>query len=126
MIAVVLIGGYFLFQVDIWNNGEDENTKVNQETGQVVSEESHSEDKLEEVIFTMSEVQMHNSKESCYTVIDRKVYDLTAWIPQHPGGEANILKLCGIDGTGLFRGQHDNNPKQENILKGFYIGDLKN
>ena len=73
----------------------------------------------------MIEVAKHNSVESCYTVIDNKVYDLTKWIPQHPGGEAAILSICGKDGTEIFRGQHDHNQKQEDILQQFLIGDLK-
>lgn len=74
--------------------------------------------------FTIEEVASHNSKEDCYTIIDSKVYDLTEWISKHPGGENAILKLCGIDGTSIFRAQHGNNPKQENILDGFLVGNL--
>ena len=75
-------------------------------------------------LLNMEEVKKHNSRESCYSVVDDKVYDLTSWIDQHPGGASNILKICGIDGTSAFRGKHDNNPKQANQLEEFFIGDL--
>ena len=75
-------------------------------------------------LLNMEEVKKHNSRESCYSVVDDKVYDLTSWIDQHPGGASNILKICGIDGTSAFRGKHDNNPKQVNQLKEFLIGNL--
>ena len=74
--------------------------------------------------FIISEVSSHNSKESCYTIIDSKVYNLTEWIGKHPGGENAILKICGLDGTLIFRAQHDNNPKQVNQLEEFFIGNL--
>ena len=41
-----------------------------------------------------------------------------------PGGENAILKICGLDGTLIFRAQHDNNPKQVNQLEEFFIGNL--
>ncbi|PIR89457.1 MAG: hypothetical protein COU07_00970 [Candidatus Harrisonbacteria bacterium CG10_big_fil_rev_8_21_14_0_10_40_38] len=71
-----------------------------------------------------ADVAKHNSKTSCWTIIDGKVYDLTEWIGQHPGGQQAILSLCGKDGTEAFRNQHDHNKKQENLLVGFYKGDL--
>lgn len=77
-----------------------------------------------EKTFTMDEVSVHSTEASCYTVIRGTVYDLTAWISKHPGGDKNILKLCGIDGTTAFVGQHGGSEKQENVLAGFEIGTL--
>lgn len=67
-------------------------------------------------------VASHNSRQSCWTIINGNVYDLTSWIPQHPGGEDNILKLCGTDGSADFNGKHGGAPKQAGILSGFKIG----
>jgi len=75
--------------------------------------------------YTMAEVQAASDPENCWTAINGKVYDLTAWINKHPGGDKNILKLCGTDGSSLFNGQHGGQEKQENVLKGFSIGVLK-
>ena len=74
--------------------------------------------------YTMAEVATHNSAASCYTVIRGMVYDLTAWIAKHPGGENNILKLCGIDGTTSFERKHGGKDNPENTLAGFEIGVL--
>lgn len=54
----------------------------------------------------LDEVEENDSAESCWTVIDGTVYDVTAWIDQHPGGPDRIEQLCGTDGTELFTGQH--------------------
>ena len=68
------------------------------------------------------DVASHNTRESCWTSINGSVYDLTSWIPQHPGGEAAILQLCGTDGSAKFNGKHSGSAQQERILAGFKIG----
>lgn len=74
--------------------------------------------------YTMVQVAAHASKTSCWSAIGGSVYDLTAWIGQHPGGQAAILSLCGIDGTAAFNAQHggQGNPAQE--LASLKIGAL--
>lgn len=75
--------------------------------------------------YTMADVQAANSRAKCWTVINNNVYDLTKWIDQHPGGDQNILKICGMDGTQAFEKQHGGQNKPANVLKGFEIGTLK-
>src|SRR5882724_3561566 len=41
--------------------------------------------------YTLADVARHRTQSSCWTTIDGNVYDLTSWIPQHPGGEAAIV-----------------------------------
>ena len=41
------------------------------------------------------EVAKHNHKESCWIVIDSKVYDVTSFLRQHPGGAAILLRQGG-------------------------------
>lgn len=72
----------------------------------------------------MTDVELHNSAESCYTAIRGEVYDLTSWISVHPGGEKVILDLCGKDGTTAFEGKHGGMQKQEQTLETFKIGEL--
>jgi cytochrome b involved in lipid metabolism len=72
----------------------------------------------------MVQVATHKDAASCWTAIDGNVYDLTTWIPQHPGGEAAIESICGIDGTSAFHGQHDDAKRQADILATFKIGTL--
>jgi hypothetical protein len=70
----------------------------------------------------LDSVTAHSSRESCWTIINGSTYDLTSWIPQHPGGEEAILRLCGTDGSAAFNGKHGGAARQENILAGFKIG----
>ena len=72
----------------------------------------------------MTQVTTHNSRTSCWSAINGSVYDLTSWIPNHPGGEQAILSICGKDGSSTFNAKHGGQAKQLNILMGFKIGVL--
>jgi cytochrome b involved in lipid metabolism len=89
--------------------------------------QTSGEEKTEknEKTYTMEEVAKHNSKESCWSVIRGKVYDLTNWIDKHPGGADKILRICGKDGTDLFVKIHGGKKTPEEILKSFEIGVLR-
>lgn len=73
---------------------------------------------------TMGTIAQHSSRESCWTAINGSVYDLTSWIPKHPGGEQAILQLCGKDGSEKFNGQHGGDSAKESVLAGFRVGVL--
>ncbi len=74
--------------------------------------------------YSMTEVATHNSATSCWTTINGGVYDVTAWIGQHPGGKEAILGLCGKDGSAAFDGQHGGQKRPAKELAGFQIGSL--
>jgi cytochrome b involved in lipid metabolism len=73
---------------------------------------------------TLADVAKHADAQSCWSAINGNVYDLTAWIPQHPGGPDKILQICGIDGSAKFNAQHGGAQLQQQILAGFKIGTL--
>ena len=73
--------------------------------------------------FTKEEVAKHNTRKSAWIIIEKKVYDVTKWIPLHPGGEI-IMKGVGKDATKLFNGGQHPPYVKETILPKFYIGDL--
>ncbi len=75
--------------------------------------------------YTSTDVSSHNSKTSCWSIINGSVYDLSSWVPQHPGGERAILSICGVDGSASFNGQHGGSSKIASILAGFKIGVAK-
>lgn len=75
--------------------------------------------------FTLADVATHNNKESCWSAVNKNVYDLTAWIGNHPGGEKAILSICGKDGSKAFNNKHRGAEKPEQALKSFFIGTLK-
>ena len=75
--------------------------------------------------YTLADVAKHSGETSCWSAINGNVYDLTSWIPQHPGGPEAILSICGKDGSDKFNQQHGGIQRQAMILAGFKIGVLK-
>lgn len=71
--------------------------------------------------YTAAEVATHKDASSCWLIISGKVYDVTRFIPSHPGGR-EILNGCGKDATAMFA----SHPERAKTMKeDFYIGDLK-
>lgn len=74
--------------------------------------------------FTAAEVAEHSTEADCWSIVDGKVYDLTAYVAKHPHGGADIVSMCGIDATGLYDEHHGGKPGPANILKSYLIGTL--
>merc|ERR1712216_83275 len=56
--------------------------------------------------YTASEVASHNSTTDLWIIVDGKVYDVTEYVGEHPGGDA-IAKNAGGDATeGMHGPQH--------------------
>ncbi|TLP98125.1 cytochrome b5 domain-containing protein [Nesterenkonia salmonea] len=72
----------------------------------------------------MAEVEDNDAPDSCWAVMDGAVYDLTAWIDEHPGGGARIEQLCGTDASEAFDAQHGGQENPEEQLSEFEIGVL--
>lgn len=73
---------------------------------------------------TLAEVATHNNANSCWTIVDNKVYDVTSWIDQHPGGDQAIISMCGLDASAPFARQHGSNQRAQSALVNFLIGNL--
>ncbi|KAF8161327.1 FMN-dependent dehydrogenase-domain-containing protein [Crassisporium funariophilum] len=52
-----------------------------------------------EKVLSGQEVAKHNSRESCWIIVHGKVYDVTEFLDEHPGGSKIILKYAGKDAT---------------------------
>ncbi|XP_042346214.1 cytochrome b5 reductase 4 [Plectropomus leopardus] len=55
---------------------------------------------------TQEELQKHNKRDDCWTCIRGMVYNVTPYMDYHPGGEDELMKAAGIDGTDLFDQVH--------------------
>ncbi|KAL8909116.1 MAG: hypothetical protein Q9171_005182 [Xanthocarpia ochracea] len=73
---------------------------------------------------TLSDVAEHNTKKDLYIVVHDKVYDATAFVDEHPGGEEVLLDVGGQDATEAFEDVgHSDEARQ--ILDGMEKGKLK-
>lgn len=55
---------------------------------------------------TEDELAKHNKKEDCWICIRGYVYNVTPYMEYHPGGEDELMKAAGTDGTDLFDQVH--------------------
>jgi cytochrome b involved in lipid metabolism len=72
-------------------------------------------------VFTVSEVAKHSTKNDCYLIINKKVYNVSSFIDSHPGGAQRIISNCGTEVTGIFAAIHSN--FAWDLLVKYYIGD---
>jgi hypothetical protein len=45
--------------------------------------------------YTLEEVSSHKGKSSCWFVVHGKVYDVTKFLEEHPGGDEVLLEAAG-------------------------------
>lgn len=54
----------------------------------------------------MLKQQTGRKGKDAWTVLGSKVYNITPYLPYHPGGEPELLRGAGRDGTKLFGEVH--------------------
>ncbi|KAI0036141.1 FMN-dependent dehydrogenase-domain-containing protein [Vararia minispora EC-137] len=62
-----------------------------------------------------TEVATHNSRASCWIIVHGKVYDVTDFLDEHPGGSKIILKYAGKDATCEYEPIHPPNAISDNL-----------
>ncbi|KAK8118924.1 cytochrome b2 [Apiospora kogelbergensis] len=68
------------------------------------------------------EVAKHNDKNSCWVVVHGKAYDVTDFLPEHPGGPKIILKYAGKDATEEFEPIHPPDTLDKYLDKSKHLG----
>ena len=81
--------------------------------------------------FTISEVSSHNTASNCWLIVNGNVYDVSKFLSQHPGGEAEIIPYCGKEATKAFDtqgrgGGRGHSTTADQLLQDYKIGTLKN
>ncbi|KAI9091944.1 hypothetical protein K1719_027879 [Acacia pycnantha] len=74
-------------------------------------------------LYTMQEASQHNTKDDCWVVIDGKVYDVSSYLDDHPGGDEVVLVATGKDATDEFEDAGHSKDARE-LMEKFCIGEL--
>jgi L-lactate dehydrogenase (cytochrome) len=76
------------------------------------------------VKLTGEEVAKHNSRESCWVIIHGRAYDITEFLPEHPGGPKIILKYAGKDATEEYEPIHPPDTLDKYLDKSKHLGEV--
>ncbi|KAF9923774.1 fatty acid alpha-hydroxylase [Linnemannia zychae] len=76
--------------------------------------------------YSVQQVQAHKSEASCWVIHNNKVYDVSTFVQDHPGGEEYILDHAGEDITELMNDKltHVHSEGAYEMLDEFLIGTL--
>lgn len=78
---------------------------------------------MAEKLYNLAEVAAHNTNKSAWLVIHNKVFDLTAFLNEHPGGEEVLIEHAGKDATEAFEDVGHSSDAREMMAK-FKIGEI--
>uniref|UniRef100_A0A914VFM6 Cytochrome b5 n=1 Tax=Plectus sambesii TaxID=2011161 RepID=A0A914VFM6_9BILA len=73
--------------------------------------------------YTREEVKQNNTNKLAWVIIDNKIYDVTKFLDEHPGGCEVLLEQAGGDGTESFEDIGHSTDARE-MRETYLIGEL--
>ncbi|PIN08213.1 Cytochrome b5 [Handroanthus impetiginosus] len=74
-------------------------------------------------VLTLAEISQHNTNKDCWLLIGGKVYDVTKFLEDHPGGDEVLVTASGKDATDDFEDVGHSSTARA-MLDEFYVGDI--
>ena len=75
--------------------------------------------------FSRGQVAQHNNMNDCWIILAGKVYDVTKFIMDHPGGSFHLLNSAGDGKDHIDDFEEQGHSKgAKNQLRKYYIGDV--
>ena len=71
-----------------------------------------------------SELSEHKSRNSCWLAVHGKVYDVTSFLEDHPGGAGLLIKNAGRDATSAYESIHNPDLIEETLSEEALIGEV--
>ncbi len=72
--------------------------------------------------YTVDEIKTHNTKESLWLIVEGKVYDVTKYVDDHPGGDDIMLEnSSGKDATEAYE-DADHGKRAKKMMEDYLIG----
>lgn len=136
IVVLLIVVGAFVFISSDDSSDDSANSATPSSSAPESANESPTGVDDDSAGLTAEEVAKHNNEQDCWTIINGSVYDITSYVPRHPGGD-EILRACGTDGTMLFttRTTDDgesvgsgtpHSSRAQDQLSDFFVGELQN
>ncbi|KAL0638738.1 hypothetical protein Q9L58_002162 [Maublancomyces gigas] len=74
--------------------------------------------------YTLDEVKEHQTKKDLWMILHDKVYSVSSFVDEHPGGEEVLMDVAGQDATEAFEDVGHSDEARE-LLVGLLVGNLK-
>ncbi|KAI2662176.1 Cytochrome b5 [Labeo rohita] len=103
--------------------GEGTDSSVKRDKQDMKGENTRTQEDSGVKYYTRAEVQAHNMSKDTWLIIHDKVYDITGFMEEHPGGEEVLLEQAGADATESFEDVGHSTDARE-MLQQYYIGEL--
>ncbi|KAI4656644.1 uncharacterized protein J4E78_006534 [Alternaria triticimaculans] len=71
---------------------------------------------------SVEEIKKHASEHDCWIVVDDVIWDITEFIPSHPGGDEIITKHAGLDASLAYNSVHSPTLISKTLAPGKRIG----
>ncbi|KAL2148240.1 hypothetical protein VTH82DRAFT_2486, partial [Thermothelomyces myriococcoides] len=68
------------------------------------------------------EIAKHNKPDDCWVIVHGRAYDVSEFLPEHPGGTSIILKYAGKDATEEFDPIHPPDTLEKYLPKSKHLG----
>ncbi|KAK1293837.1 Cytochrome b5 isoform B [Acorus calamus] len=73
--------------------------------------------------YTLRDVSKHSTSEDCWLIINGKVYDVTKFLEDHPGGDDVLLSATGKDATDDFEDVGHSDSARA-MMDEYYVGEI--
>lgn len=77
----------------------------------------------EKKVYTLAEVSEHNHSKDCWLIIGGKVYNVTKFLEDHPGGDEVLLSATGKDATDDFE-DVGHSTSARAMMDELYVGEI--
>lgn len=79
-------------------------------------------------IYTSEDVSSHSSSSSCWISRRGRIYNVTGFLPDHPGGDDLILKYGGSDVDAIMGDpkEHEHSDSAYDMMEDFVVGRIGN
>ncbi|CAI9274173.1 unnamed protein product [Lactuca saligna] len=104
-------------------NGDGDKYKILENKGLRLAQHIYTSMASGKKTFVFNEVSTHNKTKDCWLIIEGKVYDVTPFMEDHPGGDEVLLAATGKDATSDFEdvGHSDD---ARGMMDKYYIGEI--